>query len=538
MTPTSQSPSPPLLPLTSKQWLLGLVVASLGLYLSNLGGLALRDWDEATYATAARGMVQTGDWLHPTLLGIPYLNKPPLGLWLIASSYKLFGVSEWATRLPLALISSLGVPLLYLNARKLFNAELPARLSSLIYLTLLPLARHGRLAMLDGGMITLFLLLLFCYLNAKHHRRWLWGVGLCFGAMALLKGILAILLTSLVLALLCWERQFKLLRYPGLWLSGGVGLIPLGAWYLAQGNHYGANFWQVHLMNQAINRTWDSVSDNTGPVWFYVAEILKYTWPWLVFLPAGLYLGWQQRQTSWGKLIWIGGLGFLAIISAMKTKLPWYVVPIYPCLALAIGAELAQVWQHLDPLPRTTAQPSQVKAYKFYLAFLIFLSILGLVVSILYGSNGDIWVGILGALLVPTAGGAAYLLWQQQNRFILWLLTGMYLGLMVFVHSPVWIWELNEAFDVKPVALLIQAQIPLQGSPQAQAPIYATFGYGRPSLNFYSERPISSVKFSELPRLFKQKEYLLLDHTTVTEFAPNSYNTLGTAEGLVLIKAK
>jgi 4-amino-4-deoxy-L-arabinose transferase-like glycosyltransferase len=402
--------------------------------------------------------------------------------------------------------------------------------------------------MLDGGMITLFLLLLFCYLKAKHHRRWLWGVGLCFGAMALLKGILAILLASLVLALLCWERQFKLLRYPGLWLSGGLGLIPLGAWYLAQGKHYGANFWQVHFMNQAISRTWDSVSDNTGPVWFYVAEILKYAWPWLVFLPAGIYLGWQQRQTSWGKLIWIGSLGFLGIISAMKTKLPWYVVPIYPFFALSVGAELSQMWHSLGQVTQaptkstkfkpTEFKPSEFKAHKFYLAFLIFLSILGLLVSGIYALRRDIWVSSLGALLALTGGGAAYLLWRQQNRFMLWLIAGMYLGLLVFVNSPVWIWELNEAFAVKPVAQLIQAQIPLQGAPEVQAPIYATFGYGRPSLNFYSERPISSVKFSELPRLFKQKEYLLLDRETLTEFAPSSYRTLGTAEGLVLIRAK
>ena len=74
-----------------KNWQILLISISF-LYLVNLGGVAIRDWDEGYYATVARDMYSGGNWLYPTYLGEPFLLKPPLLFWLIAISYHLGGV--------------------------------------------------------------------------------------------------------------------------------------------------------------------------------------------------------------------------------------------------------------------------------------------------------------------------------------------------------------------------------------------------------------------------------------------------------------
>jgi 4-amino-4-deoxy-L-arabinose transferase-like glycosyltransferase len=142
--------------LIEAKWLLGLFVAALILWGVSLGNLPLRDWDEGYYAIVAREIYRTGNWLYPTLQGEPYLLKPPLMDWLIALSYKLWGVREFTTRLPGAFFSACGVPLLYLVGREVFLQRLPAVFAACVYLTLLPVVRHGRLAMLDGMVVSFF----------------------------------------------------------------------------------------------------------------------------------------------------------------------------------------------------------------------------------------------------------------------------------------------------------------------------------------------------------------------------------------------
>jgi 4-amino-4-deoxy-L-arabinose transferase-like glycosyltransferase len=163
--------------LTETQWLLGFLIAAFVLWGISLGNVALRDWDEGTRALVAREIYRTGNWLYPTVWGEPYLNKPPLMDWLIALSYKLWGVGEFSTRLPGAVSSACGVPLLYLVGREVFRERLPAVLGAGVYLTLLPVVRHGRLAMLDGMVVSFFLLLLLFLLKCRQDRRWAVGVG-------------------------------------------------------------------------------------------------------------------------------------------------------------------------------------------------------------------------------------------------------------------------------------------------------------------------------------------------------------------------
>ena len=509
------------LPLWACPTTLYILAASLVLWLVFLGNSPLRDWDEGTHALVAREIYRTGNWLYPTIQGEPYLNKPPLMQWAIALCYHLGGVRELTTRLPPALLTAGGVPLLYLVGREVFQQRMPALFAAGVYLTLLPVVRHGRLAMLDGMAISFFLLLLLCLLQARQDRRWAIGVGICLGLIVLTKGMLVLLLGALAGVFLLADKQLNLLLSPYLWAGMLLGNAPALAWYAAQWQHYGTTFWQVHFQAQAFERIWQPVEDHSGPPWYYLLELLKYTLPWLLFWPGGLYLAWQKRHASWGCLVLIGTVGYLGTISLMRTKLPWYIMPLYPFFALAVGAELARVWQNRTAYPRIWAW------------ILAILAVGGIGGCAYFVRTDPQPVLIFASIVVAlTMGVAAWRVKQHNRQFIPVLFAGMYLVLGLLMSSHSWIWELNEAFPVKPVAALIREQI----SPGAT--IYTSFAYGRPSLDFYSDCKVIPAAAPVLQKLWATKPYLLLDKSTLSQLQLADSEALGTSEDFTLIAPK
>ena len=243
-------------------WVLGLLVAAILLYQMNLGSLPLRDWDEGIVAQVARELWR-GDWnwLHPTLGGEPYWNKPPAIHLLIALAYSIAGVNEWTTRLPGAMLCALSVPLLYGIGREVFLLRGPALFSALVYLTLLPVVRHGRLGMLDGGVLCFFLLTIWSVLRARRDLRYGLGAGIGLGLLCLTKGILGFLLGAIAAIFIVWDTP-RLLQSLYLWSGLILGMAPAIAWYSAQWLHYGEPFLRAHFLNQSFGRIVKSVENN------------------------------------------------------------------------------------------------------------------------------------------------------------------------------------------------------------------------------------------------------------------------------------
>ncbi|MGB5959493.1 MAG: glycosyltransferase family 39 protein [Coleofasciculaceae cyanobacterium] len=509
------------LSLTEWQWVLCFLIAAFLLWGIGLGNLPLRDWDEGTRALVAREIYQTGNWLYPTFQGKPYLLKPPLMDWLIACSYQLGGVTEFTTRLPGAFFSACGVPLLYLVARELFLERLPAIFSAAVYLTLLPVVRHGRLAMLDGMVITFFLLLLVCLLKSRRNAYWAIGIGLCLGLITFIKGLLVVPLATIALSFIIADKQLKILKNRYFWLGLIIGNLPIIAWYTAQWQHYGSTFLQVHFQNQGLERISQAVEGHNQPAWFYLLELIKYTLPWLLFWFGGLYLAWQKRTTSWGALILIGTVGYLGVISLMKTKLPWYIMPLYPFFALAVAVQLVEFWKNAKRLPRFLT---------IILGLLVLVGLIGLVYFILADPQPVLMV--MSVIVALTMGTSAWLAKKNNPKFIIILLIGMYLVLGLLMTSKSWIWELNEAFPVKPVAALIRERT------NTNAVIYTSFGYRRPSLDFYSERQVIPSDTNTLKKIWSQQSYFLLNQQTLSALNLPDSVTLGTAEGFTLLSHK
>lgn len=523
-------------------WMVALGSAALLLLTVNLGGVPLRDWDEGTVAQVAREIWRSHTdpasfpagsltWLYPTLEGQPYLNKPTLIHILIAQCFAIGGVNEWMARLPGALLTALSVPLLYGIGREIFVKRTPAVFAALIYLTWLPVVRHGRLAMLDGALVCFFLFSLWCLLRARRDLRWGLGVGIGFGLMALTKGPIALLLIGLGFGFIVWDTP-RLLTCRYLWCGMGLGSAPAIAWYWAQWARYGPSFLGINLVDQSFSRLWKPVEGNQGAVWYYLWEILKYTLPWLIFLPQGFWLAWKNRELGWAKLVLLWSAVYLLVISLMQTKLPWYIMPLYPVLALVTGAMLATIWNPKDVIGiRPIAQGKFPRSWIMALGG---LAMVGWILCLVFSPVGPFPQPILDIIVTAiavTLTVTTMLVIRQDSQFILVLIWGCYVSLLLLMVSPYWLWELQESYPVKPVAALIQQNTP------PGAVVLTSYPDGRPSLNFYSDRRVTPIAEKQIPDRWSQKPYpyLLTDQATLKRLALPSVQVLGMAEGWLLV---
>ncbi|OUL32503.1 glycosyltransferase family 39 protein [Nostoc sp. 106C] len=507
-------------------WLIVLLLAAVLLFSINLGGVPLRDWDEGTVAQVAREILRSPagslGWLYPTLGGEPYLHKPPLMHLLVAWAYQLGGVNEWTTRIPGAILTACSVPLLYCIGREIFRQRWAAIYSALIYLTMLPVVRHGRLAMLDGATVIFLMVMMLCVLRSRRDLRYCLGIGLGLGLICLTQGIFGILLGAIAIAFLFWDTP-RLLTCYYLWIAIFIGILPALCWYGAQLVHYGHTFLQIAFINPSINRVGAFSQDNFQLSWYYLKEVLMYAWPWLLFLPHSLRLTWENRNLSWAKLVLIWSGVYLLIISCMGSKLLWYLFPIYPGLALALGAQITET----ENLPLLTAYP------RSWVAGLAVLALAASAGSVFFSSSGtpktDLQVIFAAVALTMTL--AAIYAERGDGQFLKILFWGSYFSLLLLMKSNYWVWELSDAYPVKPVASMIVRANP------AVNKIYTSFPYSRPSLDFYSDRTIIPASFGELQYYwhYNGQPYFLVNASAYNNLHLDSIKLIDQAEGWKLI---
>lgn len=488
-------------------YLLILFCAAMFLYSLNLGNSTLRDWDEGTFAQVAKEIFESGfsqwHWLFPTIWHQPYLNKPPLIHSLTAVVYNFLGISEFSTRILGATLTAISVPLLYLLARELFLPRYYALFSALTYLTLLPVVRHGRLAMLDGATVCFQILLFICILKTRRDLRWAFPVGISLALICLTKGwMMGVLLGAIALLFLLWDTP-RLVTSFYLWGGVILGVLPVIAWYAAQYIYYGQTFINTAIQEQSLNRIFTAVEGNQGPIWYYLLELLKYPYPWIFIALWGIKMAWQNRNWSWAKFILSGNSLYFVMISLMGTKLPWYIMPIYPALALAVGVALGEV----KSLPSYSPYPL---AWSRYFAFLTIVMASGFLYFIISKPEEQHLLTIFILLLI-TFFSATILLKKRDEQFIPVLFWGMFVSLIVFFSSNHWLWELNEAFSVKPVASLVREFVPIEEK------VYIDFDYERPSLNFYSQHRVLPITREKLEEFIQHPNYLLVKNQTLTE---------------------
>jgi len=533
---------------TDKLWMWAFLLAAVLIFGLNLGGVALRDWDEGIVAQVSREIWGGKlNWLYPTIDSIPYLNKPPLVHWLIGLCFAVGGVSEWTARLIPAMLTAASVPLLYAIGRELFLRRSIAIFSALVYLTLMPVVRHGRLAMLDGAVLCFLVGGMWCLLRSRRDLRYALGAGIGFGLICLTKGVmLGLLLGGIGCLFLVWDTP-RLLTSGYLWGGLAIGTLPVAGWYFAQWVHYGQDFININLISESFRRISEPVSNHKGPPWYYLLEILESAWPWQLFYLQGLRLTWENRNFPGPKLVLVWTGVYLLAISVMNTKLPWYVLPVYPAFALAVGSYLAEVWEQMWLPEEREKEPAEERFDAISLlphpAVLGVLAIVAVVGCIYFSGlvhiggqirpiERDLQLMLMFVALTMTI--SAVLLHRKDRQFLLVLIWGTYVTLLVFVASDNWVWELAEDYPVKPIAEIVRT-----GTPAGQQ-VFTSHRLPRPSLNFYSERQVivtDSVTLQEKWQSLPQP-YFLLEKPVLKHLGLQNAEIVKTADDWVLVTRK
>ncbi len=462
---------------TAKPVLLWLL--TLCLWLPGLGNLPLRDWDEGRVASVARSTISRwdwgatgGDWLMAWKWDEAYLNKPPGLHWLIGASTQFLGENEWAVRLMPCLISSLAIPLLLQLRRELGgrDAENKALLASVILMTLIPMARHGRLAMLDGSLVTSSLLLWTGWLSSRSVP---WH-GLLAGLGA--TGILMLKPPALIGFLLITAAISRLDRHQSRWNATALAWVCAGispglawhGWHLAQRGSSALVMWG----GQGFGRVAGVVGDSTGAFVMPLTEVLEGGWPWLLLLPLGISVAWQQRGDCAGR--WELGLllGSAALVLPLRSQLPWYSHLLWPAIALLCSEGLHQVliW----------GRPRWIGKLWMLMGAALLLATLALMISSPSIALPRLALVCAGAGLVAGGRQLIQTTQRQRRRGLITLLMGWGAALLALWHSQLWLWELNESWDPRPVASAIR-ELPNEAKIMLKGPT-------RPSLGWYANR--------------------------------------------------
>jgi 4-amino-4-deoxy-L-arabinose transferase-like glycosyltransferase len=309
-------------------------------FFHNLGGYSLKEPDEGRYAEIPREMVESGDFIVPHLNYVRYFEKPPLLYWLTAVSYKVFGVNEWSFRLPNALVALACVVILYFSARRWFGRRIAA-ISSFILMSSFGFWVMARGVTTDMLLSFLLFAALVCFYEYYRGREKCF-LYLFFAALALAvltKGpVSVVLLLGTILIFLIFEGRLSFIREI-LSVKGILLFLAIGVpWFVAVCVRE-KQFFQFFFIDQNIMRFLTSKHKRSGPIYYFIPVLLGGMFPWSLFLPRAVVNLWRHQGL---RLFLIWSAVVFIFFSLSGSKLPPYIVPIYPALALVLGCLFGQ----------------------------------------------------------------------------------------------------------------------------------------------------------------------------------------------------
>lgn len=332
-------------PFDSPRTLWALAIGFLIVWFYMLGARTLVPTDEGRYAEMGREMLATGDWITLRLNGIKYFEKPPLQNWMNALTFAVFGLGDWQARLWTGLCGLIGVASVAYTGNKLFSRRVGI-IAALVLGSSFYWAGMGHVNSLDMGLSGMMVLCMCGLLVGQRD-----GVSdterrnamlVCWAGMALAtmsKGLIGFVLPGAVLVI-----YTLLTRDWALWarLHMGKGLILFFAitapWFIliALKNPEHPHFFFIHEHFQRFT----SGVHNRGGAWYYFFPFLLLgIVPWLGVLLQGLWTGVKEQSQGFQprKLLLVWAVFFFFFFSISGSKLPGYILPIFPALALLIA---------------------------------------------------------------------------------------------------------------------------------------------------------------------------------------------------------
>ncbi|WP_083745152.1 glycosyltransferase family 39 protein [Variovorax sp. KK3] len=329
------------------------------IWFGTLGTRSLVHPDEGRYASLALEMARTGDWVTPRLNGLPYFEKPALQAWIGALAFLAFGVSEFSARLWPGLAGFLTVLIVGFTATRLFGRATGLRaLAIAASMTWIELNSH--FLTLDAGL-TLFLTLALCAVllaneaPAPSRRRWILLAWAAMAAGVLSKGLVGIVIPGAVLVLVSlWRRDATLWRGMH-WVPGIALFLAITAPWFVLVSLRNPGFAEFFFVHEHFARYLTPSHNRDGAWWYYLPLLLAGMLPWTGALP------WLFRREGDSAApepiavrhilsVWCGFV--LIFFSASSSKLPSYILPMFPALALGVAmamrtASPTRLRQHL-----------------------------------------------------------------------------------------------------------------------------------------------------------------------------------------------
>jgi 4-amino-4-deoxy-L-arabinose transferase-like glycosyltransferase len=312
-------------------------------YLYGLGQLPLLGPDEPRYAEVAREMLLRGDYITPTLGGYTWFEKPSLLYWMMAASFKVFGVSEWAARLGPALCG-----LLTIVAIAFVGHEIKRGLSTVVVTaTCLGLIVFSRAASFDIVVTMTATWALACFLlrELTKRRGYLIGFYSFVGLSLLAKGLVGVVIPFGVVGAYYLLRRAWPARSVWVSLIWGVpvALAVSAVWYGPVIAKHGWTFIDEFFVQHHFARYVSNKYHHPQPLYFYPVIILMLALPWTPFLVEALVKtrSWVWRDPDSLSVVRIFSLAWLVFpivfFSFSGSKLPGYILPALPAAALLIA---------------------------------------------------------------------------------------------------------------------------------------------------------------------------------------------------------
>jgi 4-amino-4-deoxy-L-arabinose transferase-like glycosyltransferase len=331
-------------------------------YLYGLGKLPLLGPDEPRYAQVAREMFLNGDLITPTLGHHTWFEKPALLYWMIVAAFKVFGVSEWSARFGPALCGLLTIAAVWCVGREI-DREDPrgfAFWSVVVTASCLGLIVFSRAASFDVviTMTTTWSLACFLLYELRNKRRSLAGFYVFVGLSLLAKGLVGIVIPFGVVGLYYLLRRAWPSRAVWLSLFWGVplALAVSAIWYGPVIARHGWTFIDEFFIQHHFARYVSNKYHHPQPIYFYPVIILMLALPWTPYLILALakVRSWTWRGRDSLSIVRVFSLAWLLLplifFSFSGSKLPGYVLPVVPAVALLVSDRLTRALDSKWPL--------------------------------------------------------------------------------------------------------------------------------------------------------------------------------------------
>jgi 4-amino-4-deoxy-L-arabinose transferase-like glycosyltransferase len=492
--------------LINSPWLHTIILVSLALpYFINLGASSIWDGSEAFYAETPREMLASGDWLSPRFNFEPRVNKPPLTYWAVAVSYKIFGVNEFAVRLPGAL-AALGVTLFSWGAALICHGPRAALFAAAIAAATPRIFILERRLPIDILLLffltgTLFFLLRALMKNSASS----WRCAYVFAALGFMtKGPIAAIIPAGALLLWMLYKEKSRISLSGIRPLEGAAifLCIVLPWYILSYQAHGWDYIARFFLSDNLGRF---ASESFGPrrgFFYYIPIWFSDFFPWAFIGTAALLslkrgFGERMKDASFGlPLFWCAFVFF--IFSFSKNKQEYYIAPMYPAAAVIIAGLLS--------LPRRSdstnapgapgaagAKQGEVRLWRWIygiLAFLLFslAFVLPYILDILMPGIGTALR--IGPSLIMAAG-AVLTFWSAMQKkfhgafaaiaFSIWII--FFSGALIYIPA------LESFRPVKDFCAAIEKEIHADGDKRDETEA----GYFRaslPSMAFYLKHRI------------------------------------------------